>query len=64
MLASERAASPNAGSHPGRPDAGQPSWPERIADALRRIFYPGVQRPRPVPVPVPVGGPRLRSRLP
>ncbi|MGH2353910.1 MAG: hypothetical protein ACRDJN_20075 [Chloroflexota bacterium] len=46
-----------------RPQTNQPSWPERVADILRRIFVPGAQQPEPVPVPVVVGGPGLRRRV-
>ena len=34
-----------------RDDETKGSWPERVLDALRRIFVPS---PEPVPVPVPV----------
>jgi|GEM_PF-5289262 hypothetical protein len=35
----------------------KPSWPERAAEILRRIFFPE-PRPEPVPVMVPVPGRR------
>jgi hypothetical protein len=45
----------------GREDERGPSWPERVLDALRRIFVPD---PQPVPVPVvvrPTGPIRRRA---
>lgn len=38
-----------------------PSWRERVADALRRIFLPGIDPgPRLVPVPVTIPRPGVR----
>jgi hypothetical protein len=43
-----------------QPKDGQ-SWPERVADILRRIFVPGGEPQLvPVPVPVPVHVPVVR----
>jgi hypothetical protein len=48
--------------HP-RPRSGddEPSWAEKVADILRRIFVPERQ-PEPVLVPVYVPQPRIRRR--
>jgi hypothetical protein len=51
-----------------RPPSEPPSWPERVADVLRRIFLPGAEpelQPVPVPVtiPVPVRRPPVVRRL-
>jgi hypothetical protein len=36
------------------PDGEEPSWADKVADILRRIFVPGERAPQPVLVPVPV----------
>jgi hypothetical protein len=45
-------------------DEDEPSWPEKVADILRRIFVPGARNPEPAYVPVPVYVPRPRPRRP
>jgi hypothetical protein len=47
-------------SRPSRDD--EPSWPEKVAELLRRIFVPGTQ-PEPVLVPVYVPRPGVRRRV-
>jgi hypothetical protein len=43
-----------------RPPNEQPSWPERVAEVLRRILVPGsAPALQPVPVRVPPATPRL-----
>ena len=37
-----------------RQDGEEPSWADKVADILRRIFVPGERTPQPVLVPVPV----------
>lgn len=49
-----------------RPPNQPPSWPERVAEVLRRIFLPGAEpelAPVPVVVPVPVRRPPVVRRL-
>jgi hypothetical protein len=45
-----------------RPDEDEPSWVDRVADVLRRIFVPGERQPEPVYVPVYVPRPQPRRR--
>ena len=45
-----------------RSDDDEPSWAEKVADILRRIFVPGERQPQPVLVPVYVPRPRIRRR--
>jgi hypothetical protein len=45
-----------------RPEGQEPSWPEKVAEILRRIFVPGSRRPEPVLVPVYVPRPGVRRR--
>jgi hypothetical protein len=47
-----------------RQDGEEPSWADKVADILRRIFVPGERTPQPVLVPVyprPYPRPRRRS---
>lgn len=41
----------------------EPSWPEKIADVLRRILLPGSQEPQLVPVRVDVPRFPVRRRV-
>ena len=53
-------AEPRPAQFPVRPDS--PSWPERVAEVLRRIFLPGEAPPEFRPAPVIVRAPRGRRR--
>lgn len=54
----------NSEPHPqSRSERDEPSWPEKIADVLRRIFLPGSQEPELVPVRVEVPRYPVRRRV-